>query len=159
MILIHNIPIYWGVEEDPPDRAFLTGSWVIEDIIPFRVSTRGIRIRVSQRRLAARRSVPLPSRGSAHGPVLPALGHREVGSRMLRPKKKTRSRPPMPKNLARLEKLPTRDWSLLGDIPSQTAELFRGTVTSGDGQGVGPNGDGDPDDSGPGGDPSVTTAG
>jgi hypothetical protein len=50
VIVIRGIPLYWGVERDALDRSFFSGSWLMEDLPPFRESVRAVRIRVSPHR-------------------------------------------------------------------------------------------------------------
>lgn len=49
MILVHGIPLYWGVETDPYDRSFITRATLDEVLPPYRESRRAIRVRVSHR--------------------------------------------------------------------------------------------------------------
>ena len=47
MILVHGIPVYWGVETEAVDKSFLTRATLAEVLPPFRQSIRAFRIRVS----------------------------------------------------------------------------------------------------------------
>ena len=47
MIVIKQIPFYWGIEHDAEERSLVSRSWLVEDLIPFRESVWAFRIRVS----------------------------------------------------------------------------------------------------------------
>jgi hypothetical protein len=49
MIVVHGIPVYWGIETEPADRSFLTRATLHEVLPPFRQSIHAFRIRVSHR--------------------------------------------------------------------------------------------------------------
>jgi len=49
MILVHGIPVYWGVEKNAPDRTFFSRATLNEVLPPYRESYWAFRLRVSHR--------------------------------------------------------------------------------------------------------------
>lgn len=49
MILVHYVPLYWGLEKDSPDRSLVTRATLHEVLPPYRQSDWAYRIRVSPR--------------------------------------------------------------------------------------------------------------
>lgn len=47
MIVVRQVPIYWGIETQAPDRSFITRATLHEVLPPFRQSIWAFRIRVS----------------------------------------------------------------------------------------------------------------
>jgi len=49
VIVVHYLPVYWGVETEAVDHTFLTRSTLHEVLPPFRMSVWAFRIRVSHK--------------------------------------------------------------------------------------------------------------
>lgn len=47
MIVVHGVPLYWGIETEPTDRSLVTKATLHEVLPPYRLSRWAFRIRVS----------------------------------------------------------------------------------------------------------------
>src|SRR5262245_9100310 len=47
MMLVHAIPVYWGIETQPADRTLVTRATLHEVLPPYRLSTHAFRVRIS----------------------------------------------------------------------------------------------------------------